>query len=100
MANEITPLFGGMTTQQGQKVGSGLARTTRREVEQIAAQTEIAAVRQQGEAFLVSVAMTNVSTLVNLAEAHIKVNPATAPFMEQLITNHVASTAQRLNRGL
>lgn len=100
MAGDITRLFGGMTTQQGQRIGNGIARATKREVEQISAQAEIAAVRENGQAFLASVAMTNVAVLVNHAEAHVKANPATAQFMEQLITGYAIGANQRLNRGL
>ena len=100
MARELTPLFGGITTQQGHTIGGGLARATRREVEQVSARAEIAAVREQGHAFLTSVAMTNVSVLVHQAEAHVKANPATAQFMEQLIAGYAVGAGMRLNRGL
>ncbi|MFV0434098.1 MAG: hypothetical protein ACK5LO_08980 [Leucobacter sp.] len=100
MAGEITPLFGGITTQQGQKVSGGLARLTKREVEQVAARVEVEAVREAGHAFLTSVAMTNVSVLVNQAELHVKTNPATAPFMEQLVTGYAIGASRRLSGGL
>lgn len=100
MSNEVSPLFGGMTTQQGQRIGNGIARATKREVDHVAAATEVAAVREQGHAFLTSVAMTNLSVLVNQAEVHVKTNPATAPFMEQLIAGYAIGAGMRLNRGL
>lgn len=100
MTENKVSLFGGMTTQQGQSIGNGLARATKREVEQTAARAEIAAVREQGQAFLTSVAMTNVSVLVNQAELHVKTNPATAQFMEQLITGYCIGASQRLGQGL
>lgn len=99
MANDVS-LFGGMTTQPGQKIGGAVARATKREVEQTAARAEIAAVREQGAAFLTSVAMTNISVLVNQAELHVKTNPATAPFLEQLITSYAIGAGMRVNQGL
>lgn len=50
-ASDIIPLFGGHTTQQGQKITGSMVRQTKREVEQVAASTEIAAVREQGPRF-------------------------------------------------
>lgn len=100
MSNEVSPLFGGITTQQGHRVGGAVARATKREVEQTAARAEIAAVREQGHAFLTSIAMTNLSVLVNQAESHVRTNPATAPFMEQLITGYSIGASQRLAQGL
>lgn len=98
--NDIVPLFGAHTTQNGQRIGSGLARQTKREAEQVAANTEIAAVREQGNAFLASVALTNTATLVMQAEAHMKVAPSGAQFYEALITSYAIGAGQRLGRGV
>ena len=97
---DIIPLFGGHTTQQGQRIGGVVARQTKRETEIVAASVELNALRDNGTAFLAANAMTNVSTLVQLAEAHMKVAPAGAQFYETLITNYAIGAGQRLNRGL
>ena len=34
-SNQVVPLFGGHTTQQGQKITGSLVRQTKREVEQV-----------------------------------------------------------------
>lgn len=101
MANtDITPLFGSTRTAAGQRMGGTVARATRREAEQIAGNTEIAAVTEQAHAFLTAQAMTNVATLVNQAQAHMQVAPAGAQFYEALITSYAIGAGQRLNRGL
>ncbi len=92
-------LFGGASTQSGGQVSGGLARQMRRDVEQVAARTEIAAVTEQAQAFLVSQAMTNVATLVTQAEAHMRVAPAGAPYYEALITGYALSAGQRISRS-
>lgn len=99
-AADIVPLFGGHTTQQGQKISGGLVRQTKREIEQTAAAAEIAAVREQAHAFLASQAMTNVATLVTQAEAQMKVAPAGAQFYEAIITGYALGAGQRIARGL
>lgn len=100
MANNKVALFGGMTTQQGQALSTPVARATKREIEQTAARAEIAAVQEQAHAFLASVAMSHVSVLVNQAETHVKTNPATAHFMEQIISGYAIGAGMRLNREL
>lgn len=98
--NQAMSLFGGITTQAGGQVSNGLARQLRREVEGVAARTEIAAVQEQAHAFLAAQAMSNVATLVNQAEAHMKVNPAGAQFYETLITGYAIGAGQRLGRAV
>ncbi len=58
-SNQAVPLFRGRTIQQGQKITGSLVRQTKREAEQVTASTEIAAVREEGHAFLASQALTN-----------------------------------------
>ena len=98
--NQVVPLFGGHSTQQGQKISGGLMRQTKREVETLAANTEIAAVREQAYAFLDSQALTNVATLVSQAEAQMKVAPAGAQFYEAIIAGYAIGAGQRIGRGL
>ena len=98
--NQVVPLFGGHTTQQGQKITGSLVRQTKREVEQVAAATEIVAVREQGHAFLASQALTNVATLVAQAEAQMKIAPAGAQFYEAIIAGYAIGAGQRIARGL
>lgn len=99
-SGDILPLFGGHTTQAGQKIGGGLARQVKREVEQVSARAEVAAVAEQAHAFHASIAMTNVATLVSQAEAHMKIAPAGAQFYEAIIAGYAIGAGQRLNRGL
>lgn len=98
--NQAVSLFGSHTTQQGQKVSGGLVRQTKREVEQIAASTEVAAVREQGYAFLASQAMTNVTTLISQAEAQMKIAPGGAQFYEAIIAGYAIGAGQRIARAL
>lgn len=98
MNNQAMSLFGGITTRQGEQVSNGLARQLRREVEGVAARTEIAAVQEQAHAFLAAQAMSNVSTLVVQAETHMKLNPAGAQFYEALITGYAIGAGQRIAR--
>lgn len=88
------------TTQQGQRIGGGLARQTRREVEQTAARAEVAAVAEQAHAFVTSVAMTNTAVLINQAETLIRANPASAPFLETLVSGYALGAARRLAGGV
>ncbi|MBN9156924.1 hypothetical protein [Microbacterium sp.] len=97
--SEIVPLFGTHQTQSGQRVSGGLARRMRQEMEGVAASIEIAAVREQGQAFLAAQAMTNVATLVTQAEAHMKIAPGGAQFYEALITGYAIGAGQRIGRG-
>lgn len=102
MATDILPLFGGQThtTQQGQRISGVVARQTRREAEVIAANVELTAMRDNGAAFLAANAMTNVSTLVQMAEAQMKVAPGGAQFYEAIITGYAIGAGQRIARGL
>lgn len=97
-SSDVIPLFGGQTTVQGQRIGGAVARATRREVEAVAAHTEIAAVREQAHAFLASQALTNVATLVTQAEAHMKIAPGGAQFYEAIITGYALGAGQRIGR--
>lgn len=98
MALEITPLFGSVTTQTGNKLSGGLARQAKRQQEEIELRTERFAVEEQAKAFLTSQAMTNVSVLVLQARAHIAVDPGGADIYEGLIRGHAADSARRLSR--
>lgn len=97
--SQALSLFGGATTQSGGQVSGGLARQMKREVEQVAARTEVAAVTEQAQAFLASQAMTNVATLVVQAEAHMRIAPAGAPYYEALITSYALGAGQRIARS-
>lgn len=97
---EIVPLFGATQTQQGQRVSGALARQMRRESEAVAANVELTALREQGQAFLTAQALTNVSTLVQLAEAQMRVAPAGAPYYEAIIGTYAVGAAQRISRSL
>jgi len=97
---EITQLFGGHTTQGGQKISGSLARQAKREADTVAARAEVAAVEEQAHAFLASVALTNVAVLVNQAESHIKVAPAGGQFYESIIAGYAIGAGRRLGRGL
>lgn len=99
-SGDIVPLFGTQQTQAGQSVGGGIARRMRQEREVVAASVEIAAIREQGHAFLASQALTNVATLVTQAEAQMKIAPGGAQFYEALITGYAIGAGQRLGRGL
>lgn len=90
-----TGMFG-TTSRDGQRIGSGLARQTRREVEQIAARVEVEATAEQARAFLTASAMTNIATLVSQAESHMKVAPAGAQYYESLIGAYAISAGQRI----
>lgn len=98
--SEIIPLFGGQKTQQGQRIGSAVARQLRREAEVVAANTELAALREQGYAFLASQALTNVATLTQMAKAHMQVSPEGAQFYESIIGTYAIGAGQRISQGL
>lgn len=100
--SDLTRLGGGATraVQQVPRFGNGLARQAKREADAIQTRAELAAVEEQAHAFLTSVAMTNVSVLVNQAETMIRQNPAAAPFLETLVTGYAFGAGHRLNRGL
>lgn len=97
---QVVPLFGTAQTQQGQRVSSGLMRQMKRETESLAANTEIAAIREQAQAFLASQALTNVATLVNQAEALMQTSPAGQSMYEQIIRGYALGAGQRIARGL
>lgn len=94
--NQMVPLFGGHRTQQGKVLSTGIARAAKREVEQVAARAEIAAVTEQAHAFLASQAMTNTATLVIQAEAQMKIAPGGAQFYEAIITGYALGAGQRI----
>ncbi|OZD55557.1 hypothetical protein CH252_06800 [Rhodococcus sp. 06-1477-1B] len=98
MALDITPLFGSVTTQSGNKLSGGLTRQAKRQQEEIELRAERFAVEEQAKAFLTSQAMTNVSVLVLQARAHIAVDPGGADIYEGLIRGHAADSARRLSR--
>ncbi|RRJ85683.1 hypothetical protein EG850_12230 [Gulosibacter macacae] len=86
------------STAADRRQSSALARQTRRDIDQIAARVEVETAAEQARAFLVSHAMTNVATLVNQAESHMKIAPAAAPFYEALITSYAINAGQRIAR--
>lgn len=92
-----TGIFG-TPSGDGRRLGSGLARQTRREVEQIAARVEVEATEEQARVFLASCAMTNIATLVSQAESHMKVAPAGAQYYESLLAAYAISAGQRIGR--
>lgn len=96
--SEISPLFGGNRTQSGQKISSAIARQTKREVEHVAAGTERAAVVEQAHAFLASQQMSNVSTLVMQAQAHLAANPAGAELYEDIVRAYAHGALVRGSR--
>lgn len=95
--NEIS-LFGGHTTQSGQRLSGSLARQARRQQEEVELRTERFAIDEQARAFLTSQAMSNVSVLVLQARAHVAVDPGGADIYEGLIRGHAAGSASRLSR--
>lgn len=99
-SGDIVPLFGTHQTQAGQRVSSGLARRMRQEMEGVAASVEVAAAREIGQAFLTSLAMHNVTMLVNQAETDLKNTPAAAQFYEAFINAYSNGAGYRIGRGL
>ncbi|MDQ1204643.1 hypothetical protein [Microbacterium sp. SORGH_AS_0862] len=100
MSGEVQRPFGARTTALGVSVGGGIARQSRRETEQVAANADVMAMAEQGAAFLHSVALSNVATLVSQAEAYMKVAPAGGAYYEAIIANYAITAGQRLSRGL
>lgn len=98
MNDQPVTLFGGMRTQQGRTISSGIARSARRDMEQVAARTEVAIVEEQATAFVAAQMMTNVTTLLTQAQAHMKIAPEGAQFYEMLITGYALGAGQRLGR--
>lgn len=92
-----TGMFGTAPNDR-RRASTGLARQTRREIEQIAARVKIEATAEQARAFLTASAMTNIATLVNQAESRMKVAPEGAQFYESLIAAYAISAAQRIGR--
>lgn len=90
-------LFSPHRTREGQLLSPGLSRGTRRDLEQVAARTEIATQIEQAHAFLTSQVLTNIATLVVQAEAHTRIAPAGAQFYEAIITGYALGAGQRLN---
>jgi hypothetical protein len=100
MSNLIPTTPGIFGSQQGdnRRSGGALSRSNKREIEQIAARVELETAAEQARAFLVAHAMTNVATLVNQAEAIIKVSPATAQLLENLVAGYAISANTRISR--
>jgi len=100
MSNLIpsNPGMFGTPSGDGRRSGGAFSRSNKREIEQIGARVELETAAEQARAFMVAHAMTNVATLVNQAEAHMKIAPAGAPFYEQLIASYALSAGQRISR--
>lgn len=96
MSDLIPALGGNFTTKQGQTLTSGLARTTKRDLDIIHAQTELTAVRENAQAFLAATAMTNITTLVGMAEQMIKQSPAAASYIEPVLAAYSMGAARRV----
>lgn len=78
MTDNIVSLLGGTVTSAGYKLGGGVARQTKREVDTVAARTEVAHVTDQARAFLTGSAATNIITLYGMAEQGLQSAPAAA----------------------
>ncbi|SMQ71888.1 hypothetical protein [Agreia sp. VKM Ac-1783] len=78
MAHEIVSLLGGTTTSSGHQLSGGIARQTKREVDTVAARTEVAHVTDQARAFLTASAANNIITLYGMAEQGLQSAPAAA----------------------
>lgn len=100
MSGEIQRAFGSQTTALGVPISGGVARQTRRDIEQVAARAEVMAMTEQASAFLHSVALSNIATLVSQAEAHARVAPGGMPYFEAILAQYAVSAGQRLSRGL
>ncbi len=96
MAQEIVPLFGGALANG--RLGSGLARQTRREVEIISARAEIAQAADQSRALLTSSAMNNIGTLVSQAEQLMRIAPTAGPYFELLVNAYGVGAANSIAR--
>lgn len=95
MSDLIPALGGSLTTKQGETLTSGLARTTKRQLDSIHARTELAVAEETGRAFVAATAMTNITTLVGMAEQMIKQSPAAAPYLETVVAAYSLGAAQR-----
>ena len=98
MASTNLSLFSPQRTRMGVVLGSGQARVARREIEQVAAEAEVAAQAEQARAFLTSQVLTNTATLVTQAEAQTKVAPGGAQFYEAIITGYALGAGQRIGQ--
>ena len=96
MSDLIPALGGSLTTKQGETVSSGLARTTKRELDTIHAQTEIVIARENAQAFHTATAMTAITTLVGMAEQMIKQSPAAASYIEPVLAAYSMGAARRV----
>lgn len=98
--NQMLPLFGSGSHQPSQKFGGALSRVAKREAELAAARAEVAAVREQAEAFVAMTAMTNVATLTSHASSLMTVAPEAKEYYELLIAGYALGAGQRVARGL
>ena len=98
MASTNLSLFSPQRTRMGVVLGNGQARVTRREIEQAAAQAEVAAQAEQARAFLTSQVLTNIATLVTQAEAQTRIAPGGAQFYEAIITGYALGAGQRIGQ--
>ena len=98
MASTNLSLFSPQRTRMGVVLGNGQARVTRREIEQDAAQAEVAAQAEQARAFLTSQVLTNIATLVTQAEAQTRIAPGGAQFYEAIITGYALGAGQRIGQ--
>jgi hypothetical protein len=96
MANEIASLLGGTTTASGQRLSGGLARQTRREVETVAARTEVAHGTDQARAFLTASAANNIITLYGMAEQGLQSAPAAADDVLALLQAYSRGAAYQI----
>ena len=98
MASTNLSLFSPQRTRMGMVLGNGQARVTRREIEQVTAQAEVAAQAEQARAFLTSQVLTNIATLVTQAEAQTRIAPGGAQFYEAIITGYALGAGQRIGQ--
>ena len=98
MASTNLSLFSPQRTRMGVVLGNGHARVTRREIEQVAAQAEVASQAEQARAFLTSQVLTNIATLVTQAEAQTRIAPGGAQFYEAIITGYALGAGQRIGQ--
>ena len=98
MASTNLSLFSPQRTRMGVVLGNGQARVTRREIEQVVAQAEVAAQAEQARAFLTSQVLTNIATLVTQAEARTRIAPGGAQFYEAIITGYALGAGQRIGQ--
>ncbi len=97
-SNQMAPLFGGHTPQQGQKIKGSLVGQTKREMEQVTVSAEVAAMRKQGHAFLALQALTTVATLVSQVEGQMKIAPAVTQIYEAISIGYVIGVGYCISR--